>query len=72
MRRSCVARSLTGVIAAAAIAGLLASPVHACAGDQARIPGPRAAASVVRDTDGVGDCELGARVLAGAIRRLAS
>jgi penicillin G amidase len=53
MRGSRVALSLTAVIAAGAIAALSASPAHADAGDGARIPGLRAAASVVRDVDGV-------------------
>ena len=53
MRRSRVALFLTAVTAAGAIATLSASPGYADIGDEARIPGLRASASVVRDVDGV-------------------
>ena len=53
MRRSRVAASLTGVIAAGALAALPADPVRAATHDRATIPGLRAPASVVRDVDGV-------------------
>jgi penicillin amidase len=52
MRRSQVALFLTAVIAGA-IASLSASPGHADVGDGVSIPALRAAASVVRDVDGV-------------------
>jgi penicillin amidase len=53
MRRSHIARFVTGVVVAGAIAAVSPSPGHAAVGDELRIPGLRAAASVVRDVDGV-------------------
>lgn len=53
MRRSRVALFLTAVIAAGASATLSASPANGDVGDGVRIPGLQAAASVVRDVDGV-------------------
>lgn len=53
MRRSRIALFVTGVVAAGAVAALSASPGHAGVDDRGRIPGLRAAATVVRDVDGV-------------------
>ena len=53
MPRSRVAVFLSGLTVTGAIAALAASPGHAHVDDHGRIPGLRAAASVVRDVDGV-------------------
>jgi penicillin amidase len=53
MPRSRVALFLTGVIIAGAITAISAGPGHADDDDRVRIPGLRAAASVVREIDGV-------------------